>query len=60
MRRRKRHGPFWRKWHRHHQDVDDSPGEFPGDSRSAWRQHFSEHIGMPPEKQRDEAQRDQL
>ena len=48
MRNRRRRGPFWRKWHDAHQRPDREALEYGDERWQAWEEHFTDHLGMPP------------
>ena len=50
MRRHRRRGYFWPKWSEVEQDLEEEFPEGHGDHRRAWRKHFSDFMGVPPEK----------
>ena len=50
LRRQKRHGYFWPKWTEVEQDLEEEFPEGNVDHRRAWRKHFAEFMGVPPEK----------
>ena len=50
MRNRKHGGRFWRKWFEVRPEYEDEIAGVEHDMWSAWRSHFVDHLGMPPEK----------
>jgi PadR family transcriptional regulator PadR len=50
MRRNRRHRHFWHEWHDVEQEVDRNEAEVRSDPRRAWRRHFAEFLGVPPEE----------
>lgn len=50
MRRHRRHGYFWPKWNEVEQDLEEEFPEGDPDHRRAWRKHFADFMGVPPEK----------
>lgn len=50
MRRQKRRGYFWPKWTEMEQDLEGETSDVDMDHRRAWRKHFAEFMGVPPEK----------
>jgi PadR family transcriptional regulator PadR len=50
LRRHQRRGYFWPKWSEVEQDLEEEFPEGNVDHRRAWRKHFAEFMGVPPEK----------
>ena len=50
MRHKKHRGHFWHKWSESQHNNDTESPDMDFDPRAAWRSHFSEFLGVPPEK----------
>jgi len=50
LRRHRRKGYFWPRWSEVEQDLEEEFPEGDVDHRRAWRKHFSDFMGVPPEK----------
>lgn len=50
MRGHRRHRHFWHEWQDVEQDGEGDQAGMRFDSRRAWRRHFAEFLGVPPEK----------
>jgi len=50
LRRHRARNYFWPKWSEVEQDLEEEFPEGDVDHRRAWRKHFSDFMGVPPEK----------
>lgn len=47
---RKKYGRFWRNWHKVKQKDLEGEDKFDHEHWAAWKSHFSDFLGMPPER----------